>query len=303
MKEFSSYQLLSSETPTERDLKQVNSKFWGKGKWENFVLPHLPKDCKGLSLVDMGCNAGLFLKFAKDKGFGRVIGVDSNNESVTRGNKWANENRYDYKIINSLMHTADLPIVDYTVFANSHYYFQIDDWVHYLDKLRNKTRFVIIVTAEKHRINSCWAQADLERIRGYFKDWKEVSFVDELPMEGDPDPRRLWSLCFESPNIVKLNYDEIEVHNHVQDGFWTELDKGTDYKKTKYYKILVPYRAKWGKRLLNKWVEKKIEVYKNLKENGQFQAIYVNKNKSILDGNHRARMIYELGWELFGRII
>lgn len=54
---------------TERDKKEVGSKFWNQGKWDNFVLPFIEDDCKDMTLVDVGCNAGLFLKLAKDKGF------------------------------------------------------------------------------------------------------------------------------------------------------------------------------------------------------------------------------------------
>ena len=302
MKPYESYQLLGGEDPTDRDKKQIGSKFWHRGKWDNFVAPHLPKDGKGLLLADIGCNAGLFLKFAVDMGF-KAIGVDSNHESVERGNQWATKNGYDYKIVESLMEDAKLPIVDYAVLANSHYYFDIVDWVKYLDELRNKTRFVIIVTAEKNHINKCWARADLANIRGYFKDWKEVSFVDELPTEGDPDPRRLWSLCFESPNVVKLNHAELEFHNHVQDKFYKELDEGKHYKDTRYYGILKKYREKWGEVVLNKWVEDKISIYEDIKKNGQFGLVLINKEKSILDGNHRARMLVHLNREIFGRII
>lgn len=85
MKPFETYQPLEGEIMTERDRKQVGSKFWNRGKWDNFVKPHFLNDCNGLSLVDMGCNAGLYLKYAKDMDFGRVIGVDSNTESVERG--------------------------------------------------------------------------------------------------------------------------------------------------------------------------------------------------------------------------
>lgn len=302
MKEFSTYQPLPNGPLTDRDIRQVGSKFWNEGKWDNFVAPHLPKDCKGLSLVDMGCNAGLFLKFAIDRGFQNAIGVDSNPESVNRGNAWAVQNGYNYKIIRSDMERADLPIVDYTVLSNAHYYFKIDDWLDYVDRLRLKTRYVIIVTAEKHHINHCWARADLENIRRYFKDWREISFVDELPLEGDPDPRRLWSLCFESPLLEKVEVNKLEFHNHVQDNFYKELDSGKNYKDTQYYRILKKYRAKWGEEFLNQWVEEKIKLYEDIKKNGQMKALLINTKDSVLDGNHRGCMLRSLGYkEVFVR--
>lgn len=305
MKDFATYQHLPDGPMTDRDRKQVGSKFWGRGKWDNFIVPHLPNDGTGLSLVDMGCNAGLFLNFAIERGFGsgpgaRVIGVDSDHASVERGNGWAKLNGKTYEIRERKMEQCidELPIVDYTILSNAHYYFTINDWLEYLDKLRLKTHRVIVVTAEKNHINRCWASADVESIRRYFKDWKEVSFVDELPTEGDPDPRRLWSLCFESPLIEKVDTDTLDSSNHVQDEFYAELDEGKQFAQTRYYRIIEKYRrGKWSSERLTTWFAERVRVYADLKKNGLKTAILVDQGIRILDGNHRFAMMRNLGYK------
>ena len=151
MKPFKTYQYLEGTEMTERDKSEAGSKFWNEGKWDNFVAPLLPEDCSGMTLVEMGCNAGVFLKEAEKRGFSRVVGVDSDQVSVERGRAWRDRHGKGYKFLLKRMEDCitDLPVADYTVLANSHYYFTINDWLDYLDRLQYKTRFCIIITAKK----------------------------------------------------------------------------------------------------------------------------------------------------------
>jgi len=299
VKSFSTYQALPGEPMTERDKMEVESKFWNKGKWDNFVLPFLPEDCSEQTLVDMGCNSGLFLRLAQDKGFLHVVGVDSDKRAVERGIAWRDKNWDIYKILNLPMEKSidELPVADYTVLANAHYYFKIDDWLDYLDKLRYKTRYCIIVTAEKRHTNRCWASADLTDIRAYFKDWYETGFVNELPIEGEVGARKLWGLCFKSPYIERVSIDSLDCGNHIQDRFYEELDRGTEYNKTRYYRILKPYRKKWSEEMLNNYMLERMEVYEDLKENGLKRPLIVNSENLILDGNHRYCMMKTLDYK------
>ena len=298
-KPFSSYQYLENTIMTDRDKREVGSKFWNEGKWNNFVKPFLKVDPRESVFVDMGCNAGLFLKFAEGMGFDRVVGVDSDKEAIDRGIKWRDEHSGKYQMLNMRMEECIdvLPVADYTVLANAHYYFTINDWLDYLDKLQYKTRYCIIVTAEKHHLNRCWASADIKDIRTYFKNWDEVGFINELPIKDDPMPRRLWGLCFKSRFVEKTPIDSLDSGNHVQDRFYEELDKGTKYQDTRYYRILVKYRKKWGLEKLNRWTEERIRVYEDLKKNGLLRPIIVDSENKILDGNHRYAMMKTLGYK------
>jgi len=304
MKPFSTYQYLEGTEMTERDKLELTSKFWNKGKWDNFVLPLLPKDPTGMGFVDMGCNAGLFLKLAEDYGFSRVIGVDSDETAVKRGVEWREKNGGKYEIHLANMENADLPIVDYTVFSNSHYYYTVNDFLDYLDKLIYRSIYVIVITTEKRHLNRCWASADLPDIRSYFKVWTEAGFINELPLEGDPSPRRLWTLMFKSPYVESVPIDSLDSSNHVQDQFYEEIDKGVPYQKTRYYRILKPYRKHWSEERLNTWTEERIRVFKDVKANGLKTPIIVDKDKRILDGNHRYSLMKYLGYKnIYVRIV
>lgn len=275
---------------TDRDKIELNSRFWNEGKFENYVKPFILEDPKELTFIDMGCNSGLFLKMAENMGFERVLGVDSDHSAVERGVEWREKNGGKYKIIEHTMEGVidELPLADYTVFCNAHYYITINDWIDYLDKAQYKTRYMIIVTAEKQRPNRCWASPDVQRIRDYFKNWQEVGFIDMFPNDGDPSYRKLWGLCFKSPHLDRVDLSILDSGNHVQDQFYAELDEGKDFHQTRYYRIIEKYRrGKWSPERLENWFKDRVALYNDIKENGMKRPIYADANNLILDGNHK----------------
>ena len=293
MKKFSNYQYVGGEM-SERDKKEAGSKFWNKGKWDNFVLPFLPEDCKGMTLIDMGCNAGLFLKLAEDKGFSKVIGIDADKEVIRKAIAYRERNGGTYDIQRRRMERSinKLPIADFTILANAHYYFAINDWLDYLDKLQTKTRYCIIVTAKKKSVR-CKASADPKVIRDYFKSWDEVGDMIEPSPEGDPFPRRLCGLCFKSRLIEKVPIDSLNNGNNQQTGFWKQLDKGVKPIDTQYHRRLKSYRKKkWPKDRMLRCIQNKAVLYENIKRNGM---IIVGSKNRIGDGNHRHDIMRHLG--------
>jgi len=301
MKKFSEYQHLEGEL-IGREKKEVDSKFWGKGKWDNFVLPLLPKRCEDMVLADMGCNAGLFLKFAEVKGFNRVLGIDSDSDAVHKGLDYKKRKGYKYEMRFGEMSDADFPLADYTIFVNAHYYLNISEFVLLLDKLRNRTRYCLIVSGDKQTYPHI-ASSRANDIRNYFEDWKEVDGVYAIDGSNDPSPRNLWTLAFQSPTLKRVSMKGLDCGNYVQSSFYQQLDDGMDYKKTKYYKIIRAYRLNknpeslsiWTEDQLHEFFERKIDLYEDIKARGLMQPIIVNSIGKILDGNHRFMMLKHLG--------
>jgi len=303
MKKFCEYQYLGGEM-SERDKKETKSKFWNKGKWDNFVAPLLPDGCKDLTLIDMGCNMGLFCKLAEDKGFRNVIGIDKDSEAIRKGNKYASKIKAKYKLIKGEMQEVELPLTDYTIFVNSHYYLNIGEFIPLLDKLRNRTRYCLVVSGNKNTYPHI-ASSDKKSLRNYFKDWEEVKGIDEIDGSDDLSPRRLWTLNFKSPTLKRVNMDLLDCGNHVQEDFYADIDKGVDYKRTRYFRIIKPYRLRknarsrsvWTEGQLHEFFKNKIKLYMDMKENGLKQPIIVNNANRILDGNHRFIILKHLGYK------
>jgi hypothetical protein len=299
MKPFNVYQYLEGEQMTDRDKLEIGSKFWNKGKWDNYVLPFLPDNPQNMTFVDMGCNKGLFLKLAEEMGFKDVVGVDSDSEAVDKGTVWKMTHNHQYRFLNIPMEKSisQLPVADYTLFANSHYYMTINDWLDHIDQLQYKTRYVIIVTAEKSHKNKCWVLSDVEAIRKYFETWEEVGFIDALPTADDPMPRKLWGLCFKSPFVQRIPIDSITSRNTMQQNFYGELDRGIKYIDTRYYRYISKYRVKWPESRRNRWFEERLVVYEDVKKNGLKKPILVDSGNVILEGNHRYFMLKNLGYK------
>jgi len=172
------------------------SKFCNEGKWNNFIAPLLPKDCSEMTFVEMGSNAGMYLKLAQEKGFRRVVGLEADKEAYNMA-----LNYVDCELLNNKLDEHfdynNIPAADVTLLANFHYHIFIPVFLHYLNIIRRKTKYIIIVTAGV-RTTHHFPNTDLTSIREYFRAWKEVAVIDNINKEGDPHPRDMWSIMFES---------------------------------------------------------------------------------------------------------
>ena len=294
MARFTNYQDLENEE---------TSKFWGIGKWNNYIAPYLPKpeDCKDLIYIDMGCNAGQFCRFAEDWGFGRVIGVDHNRKAINKGIKWRDEHGYHYDLQYRRMEDAlpHLPVCDYISFINSHYYILVQDWLRMLDYMHTKTRYVIITSTRKKEYY-CAAPANSKYIKRCFKhNWDLVGSVPQLPREGDPRPRSLSSMCFKSKTLERVSIDKLLRGHHIQGNFHEQIEKGVHPLKTRYFKMLCRRVANKGvpMKVLEKKMLNKVKMYGDIKKNGILEPIITNKWYRVLDGNHRSKILPFLGYK------
>jgi hypothetical protein len=302
MKKFGNYQYAGVRKMTERDERESRSKFWNKGKWDNFIKPFLPDNCKEMILIDMGCNAGLFLKLAEEKGFTKVIGVEANKEAFNTALEYKKRNKGKYELQHKLMEKCidDLPTADFTILANIHYYLAINNWLDYLDKLRLKTRYCIVVTAEKKkgRIRIEKAQPDINSIRSYFSEWDEVGIIDNISLEGDPAPRNVISICFKS-KIDRVDVSSLEKINRGGESvFFEEIDNSVPVDKLEYLSWLKENsRSKkgWSDRSFIKYLKSKVGLYRDVKSNLLMTPIVINSDNKVLDGNHRYEIMNHLG--------
>jgi SAM-dependent methyltransferase len=175
-------------------MARKKSKFYNENRWKNFIEPYLPEDCSDMTFMELGCNAGLFLKMAKEKGFKKVYGIESDDYAceVSRqivGDSVRNET------IDESFNMDTLPCVDYVLMSNFHYHLHLPVLVKLVHVIQRKARYVILVSSDnrttRHKINT-----DEKATRHCFRHFKEIKHIPRLPIEGDTKPRRMFSFLF-----------------------------------------------------------------------------------------------------------
>lgn len=292
-----------------------DSKFCNEGKWDNFINPLLPDDCCEKTFIEMGCNAGLFLKLASEKDFRTIIGIEKSRSTCKVAEKYRDNLGLDYKIINeSLGEHFDLnalPISDITLMANFHYHLLMNDFITLLDRLQYKTCYCLVVSARVRNVAHWRPGAELNDIRLYFKDWKEIQSINYVSPEDDPHPRPMWSILFESRLKRKLIKDlwnpknKDNGDNRIPQESTATLfqkvlnsDSIDDIRDSLYYKRVLRARVKdgWPRGKIDRFVQDKIDLMYDIKTNGFRSPILVRLDNRIIEGNHRLIMARELGY-------
>lgn len=238
---MNNYQNVVVENKEYGKSKRKKSKYFNEGKWDNFISPLLPKDCSGLTIIDFGCNYGLFLNLAKERGFEGVIGIECNPEvaSVARSyvgknatviTKQIDENIYHNGFLNKLVAS------DYILMANFHYHTYISAFIHFLNIMKRKTRYAIVVSAEDARSKLYHAKHDIASVRRYFRQWKEVDHIT-IPDTPDPTPRKMFSLLFKT-DIERLPISKIKFGRYGS-SFYKKVKRGQDNEVPMTYPVLL----------------------------------------------------------------
>lgn len=309
------YQVLTvDDKPFSRPRpERTESIFWNEGRWRTFIEPLLPEDATDQTFVEMGCDAGLFLKLASNRGFRRVIGVEKNQTPVRLGREWRDLVDGDWMLLKRKLGSKfhedgsfdldELPLADVTLLSTMHYYVDINNWLKYTDSLRAKTCHVLIVSRPHLDYRHWEATADLPAVLSYFDGWDVAGIVEPPPTEGDPAPRELYSVLLKNPLIWRVPVAEIDVRK--RDRMFEAVAKlaariaaGEDVEPldTDFARLWAERKkGKWSDRTLGKFVRRKVNVMQGVARDGLMDPIVVDKDLRLCDGGHRLATVKALG--------
>ena len=294
------------------DVNRKVSKFWNEGKWDNFIKPLLTNVDKG-SLLEIGCNAGLFLKMAKDEGFKKVIGVEASKRCCQQAELYKKSVNGDYTLlrqtVNNDFSLEQFPLLDVVLLANVHYYISIEHFMRLVDQMRSRSVHCIVVSGLTRKLagNAC---SDIGSVRGYFRDWQEIKIVEGVSKEGDPSPRpHMYGVLFKGA-LTKMSIDNIL-------GRWRENIKPVDGVVTD---TLSPVYEDFYKRVLSRkpfgfndvpyyqflkknnphqnteeYMTRKKALALSIQKNGLRSPLFIHRDNTIIDGLSRLFIMKELG--------
>lgn len=308
------YQNVEIEGLAFEDPNRKGSKFWNEGKWHNFIEPLLPKDRR--TFVEIGCNAGLYLKMAVEAGFKNVIGVEANPQIMAQATCFRDYSNGTWKLLQQRVgedFVLDyLPLADVTLLANVHYYFPVGVFSNLVDRLKSRTLYCVLVSGKApRRLGNAvhWIDA----VRGYFRDWIEVGSIEGLEKKGDPAQRKqMYGISFRGNLDVcdvkkacdrwyeknSSRHKDLTIFPALEEFFRKVLaDEIFNSKET----LLYQYWTERSPHASPGWILEKLAYKKHLAEdiqaNGMKEPLYYDQKGKLLDGIHRLVIAKELGYE------
>lgn len=311
------YQNLGEGYPAENP-NRAESRFWNQGRWHCFVLPLLgqtdPAPLPEQVFVEIGCNAGLFLRAAIDYGFGTAVGVEKSGNAVRHGRRYRDENNYTYDLRNGTfgldVSLDDLPVCDVLLLSTVHYYFPIQAWYRMLDLLPGRARNVIFVSRhmmlDHNRPQSC-----MRDLVDTFSDdrWEAVDSVTDVPVTNDPNQRPdLFSMMFKSRSLKREPIERFLVGDN--DLMTVALQELGDLvangepivlAETSYFKEMQRRKDhRWGEEAVIRYVTEKIAMMADVRDHGLQEPILAHptdhwRSRHLVDGGHRLVLLNGLG--------
>ena len=291
------------------------SNFFNEGKWRNFIEPLLPPDPEDMTFVEIGCNAGLFLKLATEYGFRDVVGVEADIDACRMAEYYRDRHGLGYRVLNYTVGKDfdwdELPCADVVLLANVHYYVPLNEFLPFLDRMRWKAVECVVVSRDMRDRKHGHPLPDIESLRLYFRDWEclRVLQTSSNMLEGDPHPRRVHSLLFRSQlQRQPIGFHTKAWHDYPKQRELIELARAggePDLRDTENWRYWAQRKQadkegrkdRWTDEQVMAHVRRRYDLARDIMENGMKEPILVRPDRVGIDGGNRAAILRLLGYK------
>jgi len=258
--------------PTRRD-HDTNEE-----RWNNLILPLVPK---GTTFLELGCNAGFYLRKAVDLGF-KATGIEKSRKYFRHAVYWETNDPKGVKLIRADLNSYNFSASSVVLLANVHYWLTPLELGSIVSKLSRKALYCIVVGRHR-KLPTHKSPCDINSIKKSFVGW-----IEGKSIKG----KKHYSIIFKNPDIEEVDTgilfrcEQSEKRKRLISAF-QKMIVGDNKEYIEY--------LKWrGFKGIRGWLRRRNKLIRSVKKHGIINPLNIYETR-IIDGNHRLILAHTLG--------
>lgn len=263
-------------------------------RWQELIAPLVPMGGDGRLFLELGCNAGFYLRKARALGY-RAVGVEKEPAFVEQALLWEREEPAGVTIKAADMLEYDIPACHVALLAHVHYWLESKELDDLLARLRERSLFLIV--QGKHRGESKIPPDRLQLLRRMAGDWLAIS---------QTRTKRHYAVLFRSPALFEMETNELytarlAIATDQEREFFVTFEafvrkvlagKPFDHNQTSFAEYLRKQRLRYREMLM--WAYARL--VEDVRENGVQTPLAVYRDcYRVQNGHHRLVIAKVLG--------
>ena len=271
-------------------------------RWETLVEPLVPKDGKDRRFLDLGCNAGFYMKKAEELGY-HALGVDSGGKT---GSGYVFKAPKDLNIIKGDINYYKPPTSFITLLACVHYW-QTEEQVEALFRKLKGSTLNLVVMGRLKRHPRHVSGPDKKTLIRELRGSSDLSLGGKWQLVDGRKNKIQYTALFKNPSLTEYDVDDLY---HATREYILEPGHGSH----EFYPVFEDYVKRvlngddteetpfleWQKRVRKERYPKgecwryRVMI-KDIQKNGMTETLKVRGERGVIDGHHRIIILQALG--------
>lgn len=169
-------------------------------RWTELLEPLIPTDGAGRLFLELGCNAGYYLRKASELGY-TTLGVEREQVYYDQAQYWEAQEPRGVRVEFGDINEYTIPANFITLLANVHYWMTPEQVDALVKKMRARSLNVLVVS--RHRKDPRHkSDCTTDKAIDLFVEWKAIKYLNN---------DKHWSLLFHNPDLIE--YDVRNLYN------------------------------------------------------------------------------------------